>query len=393
MRVFQKIWRCYSFRGISGNTNITSLQNVSYNTIDVGTGSGGDRATAISFMSSYSGSGPIGDGRYTNILISYNVINNLGNNKRGISLYNDAFGDGSKGEISGSVIRGNVINGIVGQSPNFGIRLAGLVTGTVVEENTVTNCDKSFLGTTARNSYSKVYPTGTIVNYNNFEGNSGGLVWEGSFLLDARFNWWGDASGPCHVVLNPDGLGDNVSGNVSFAPWFDAAYPGGSLTSAPPQISNIVLTNSTSKDTDPIFGWENITVTVTDDVEVSDVRINISYPDMHTENISMIHAGRGVYYYNTTLTSIGTHNNFIWAVDTTSVSKTSNINPYVKPPNWDINMDGICNILDVTGEDGISVNWLKVGASGWIRADINNDGLVNILDVSIISLYWMQTWL
>jgi hypothetical protein len=37
--------------------------------------------------------------------------------------------------------------------------------------------------------------------------------------VDARHNWWGDASGPYHPLLNPDGLGDEVSNSVWFDPW------------------------------------------------------------------------------------------------------------------------------------------------------------------------------
>jgi hypothetical protein len=36
--------------------------------------------------------------------------------------------------------------------------------------------------------------------------------------VDARDNWWGDASGPYHPVLNPDGLGDAVGDGVLFEP-------------------------------------------------------------------------------------------------------------------------------------------------------------------------------
>ncbi|MEA3249657.1 MAG: hypothetical protein U9Q03_04870 [Patescibacteria group bacterium] len=40
-----------------------------------------------------------------------------------------------------------------------------------------------------------------------------------SGTLTATDNWWGDASGPYHGMLNPDGLGDTVSDNVAFEPW------------------------------------------------------------------------------------------------------------------------------------------------------------------------------
>ena len=47
----------------------------------------------------------------------------------------------------------------------------------------------------------------------------------------ATYNWWGDASGPYHSTLNPDGLGEEVSDRVTFTPWLteSAALPAGTL--------------------------------------------------------------------------------------------------------------------------------------------------------------------
>lgn len=38
--------------------------------------------------------------------------------------------------------------------------------------------------------------------------------------MDARYNWWGDSTGPFHSTLNPDGEGDRVGDNVLFDPWY-----------------------------------------------------------------------------------------------------------------------------------------------------------------------------
>ncbi|MBL0063212.1 MAG: T9SS type A sorting domain-containing protein [bacterium] len=37
---------------------------------------------------------------------------------------------------------------------------------------------------------------------------------------DARFNYWGDATGPFHPFLNPFGLGDEISDSILFDPWY-----------------------------------------------------------------------------------------------------------------------------------------------------------------------------
>jgi hypothetical protein len=43
--------------------------------------------------------------------------------------------------------------------------------------------------------------------------NDGGTV-------DAQWNWWGDATGPYHEQMNPQGLGDTIVGEVDFEPWY-----------------------------------------------------------------------------------------------------------------------------------------------------------------------------
>jgi predicted outer membrane repeat protein len=57
--------------------------------------------------------------------------------------------------------------------------------------------------------------------YNDIFSNTGyGLRNESSnIIVNAINNWWGDNSGPYHPILNPDGLGDEVSDNIDFEPW------------------------------------------------------------------------------------------------------------------------------------------------------------------------------
>jgi hypothetical protein len=38
--------------------------------------------------------------------------------------------------------------------------------------------------------------------------------------VDARWNWWGDSTGPYHATQNPNGQGDTIVGNVDFFPWY-----------------------------------------------------------------------------------------------------------------------------------------------------------------------------
>lgn len=68
------------------------------------------------------------------------------------------------------------------------------------------------------------HPTRAVVtnyiNYNDIWANTGYGVrtFDGPPLVDARFNWWGHASGPTHSS-NPGGTGDTISNNVDYSPW------------------------------------------------------------------------------------------------------------------------------------------------------------------------------
>jgi len=63
--------------------------------------------------------------------------------------------------------------------------------------------------------------------YNEFHDNTYGAISEPWFdgstyhnvYLDAIMNWWGDPTGPYHPTKNPDGLGDEIYGDVLFNPW------------------------------------------------------------------------------------------------------------------------------------------------------------------------------
>ncbi len=58
-----------------------------------------------------------------------------------------------------------------------------------------------------------------LVN-NLIEGNTSfGVRNLNSAVVYARYNWWGDATGPKHLTINPSGLGDTVSDGVLFSPW------------------------------------------------------------------------------------------------------------------------------------------------------------------------------
>ena len=54
-------------------------------------------------------------------------------------------------------------------------------------------------------------------------------------------------------------------------------------------------------------------------------------------------------------------------------------------PDWDVNMDGSVNILDLII---VVMHWGETGEPGWIAADVNNDGGVSVLDMILIAQHW-----
>jgi hypothetical protein len=97
----------------------------------------------------------------------------------------------------------------------------------------------SFLGTsvvdlsgvTIENSAVGIYVSYATLeaHFNNIAGNIDyGLYVEGDSTVDVTRNWWGDASGPYHETLNPDGMGNAINdfeyweATVDFEPWLEA---------------------------------------------------------------------------------------------------------------------------------------------------------------------------
>jgi hypothetical protein len=158
-----------------------------------------------------------------------------------------------------------------------------------------------------------------------------------------------------------------------------------------PEISNVLRIESDPLDTDPIYGWVNITSEVIAESGLSDVRLVVTYPDSSTDNISMIHGESDSYYYNTNtiFSDYGAYNYYIWAVDLNGNQSISNDYIFSMPPNWDVNKDGICNVNDLTL---VSNQYTLNGANGWIREDIDNNGIIQVLDLVELSSHFDETW-
>ncbi len=196
-----------------GGADITSLQKVSHNTIDMGAGTtftNDTRGTGITFTSSYTGVA----GGYTNIEITDNTIVNLKPYRRGIGFWNNAPAgtvSGAVGDINAPVVSGNTVSNALGYTGQFGIRLLGLVTNATVTNNDCDGVEYGFRG----QAYNGNLPVGAVVNGNSFTNVTYYSDWGGTGTLDASANWWGS-----NVAAT---VATKVSGTVDYTPWLDKA--------------------------------------------------------------------------------------------------------------------------------------------------------------------------
>lgn len=120
-------------------------------------------------------------------------------------------------------------------------------------------------------------------------------------------------------------------------------------------------------------GFVNITVDVTDDVNVDTVWINITYPDGSCANTSMDIGIGDEWYYNTAYDDLGIHSYTIWANDTsnnwnsigpetftiqdTDVPELSNVDDTPDPQE----NGGFVNItVDIIDDVGVNEVWVNI---------------------------------
>lgn len=228
-------------------TNAPSGVEISHNTIDttgnasmgisVGAAGAADLTISNNDFVADSGDGCIWGPRLVDLTISDNAfdggayaIQTSGVTSSSLSLISGnvitAF-DGSGGIVicngeatSDLSITGNTITGCTSA-----IRFAeycaqgspGDMTTVIIEDNTLSTND---IGIRIGDGVHVLASNFTIQN-NCITGNTTGLDNQhATELVTAELNAWGDASGPYHPVTNTSGLGNEVSDNVDYYPWY-----------------------------------------------------------------------------------------------------------------------------------------------------------------------------
>ncbi len=148
------------------NVDITTLQKINDNTIDVGTGGpsfdAAHRATGVTFAAAYGGTG--NSGRFTKVQVMRNTITNIQAERRGISLWNGA-GNSLGGDIPGAMVQGNTLVGVNKATGSKGIQLLGVITGAKLINNTMRALD---IGIHLR-LWENGAPLGTKIMANRFQ--------------------------------------------------------------------------------------------------------------------------------------------------------------------------------------------------------------------------------
>jgi hypothetical protein len=118
------------------------------------------------------------------------------------------------------------ISGCVGVATSDGSTSAGIIATTYFGPGTgatITHCDLTDntggIGVGIGGSDAST----VVAHYNAIYGNDYGIN-SSNPTVDALNNWWGDATGPYNLTFNSDGLGNEVSDNVSFDPWLLGAF-------------------------------------------------------------------------------------------------------------------------------------------------------------------------
>lgn len=200
-------------------------------------------------------------------------------------------------------------------------------------------------------------------------------------------------NGVNHATSTASGSGvisfsNNAWSTLRFQVYQQAQAP---VDNIPPQISGLTRTTSSPLDTNPSYGWVNVSCTVTDNVAVSQVTLRIRTPGGSWNNVSMTAGSAGKYYYRSTsaFSTVGNYSYSILARDPSNNQATSSTILFSMPPNWDVNRDGLVDVLDFVL---ISNRYNQNGANGWVVEDVDNNGRVEVLDMVLVSSHFGEEW-
>jgi hypothetical protein len=216
------------FMTYDGN-DVSTLQNISGNTIDMSSAGAGSGVAGIGVNpSTYYVTADRRTGKYENFEISNNVITGVNTDLsiKGISIGENSV-DGTAGGFTNLRIVGNTISGTNGK----GIQFFGHITGADVHDNILSGLYQGVKGFTYESSF---YPENNNIYNNQITGASDKLAyWTGSSIFNLENNWWGSDN---ELVIAP-----MVSDNVDFSPFCEDSACATRGTGIPPTFTTGLL--------------------------------------------------------------------------------------------------------------------------------------------------------
>jgi hypothetical protein len=155
-----------------------------------------------------------------------------------------------------------------------------------------------------------------------------------------------------------------------------------------PEIRNVCCISSTPKDTNPSFGWVNISCDFICD-NIAEASVDFIYPDDTTYSFPLNEQDNDQWSVNISFTQTGFYSYRIRIKDTDQLVNTTDFYMYDLPPNYEINNDGIISVIDLLL---VSNHMQETGAPGWIREDVNNNGIVSLADINTVALHYGSIW-
>jgi hypothetical protein len=175
----------------------------------------------------------------SNTISGITISGNTITGQKGKGIYLD--GGNATNKVSSVSITGNTIT----RATSYGIRGNDEYTDTIsITSNTVTGCyeDGIYVNGTAYTIKKNVVTdnlgdgvdvettsSSHLINYNDIYDNTGYGVYVLSSVstVNAKYNWWGDASGPTYTAAtgasvtlsNPEGTGENITDRLTYYEW------------------------------------------------------------------------------------------------------------------------------------------------------------------------------
>ena len=177
--------------------------------------------------------------------------------------------------------------------------ITGNTVGTTGETTTISATFSDNIGVTVATLYYKTASAGSYSSTSILSGSAGIAI-----PLNSIESWY-------YYVTVDDAAGTGPVGNPSVDG--SVYYTVTVSDNDAPQITNIVATPASQL----VNNYVNVTATITDNINLNTVKVNISGPTGFT-NASMIKDGGDKYFYNISYTLVGTYNYYIWAKDTSN---------------------------------------------------------------------------